>query len=261
MNPDKNDPLYYDEEAMYFKRTFGSVGISSFRFADENLTIPRIQVNSIGPGDTDVWYIWGPENQPWVFDLAFIGGGGHYHGQETSDSRAAGTINPSSGWFGAGYPQDIPCIYRGGEVCGNVRLRLRSGSQVEVVYETIVQAYLQPLAASTGVVLVGSTATHTSNHWGTSGLCDAIARLGRAYHERFGSPIYVNDMSLVNGGLFDLNGNFSTPHITHRDGRNVDMNWSSMNLIQRTWFRSKAEEIGFIVEVHENPRHWHLRFG
>jgi hypothetical protein len=40
---------------------------------------------------------------------------------------------------------------------------------------------------------------------------------------RGGEIIYINDMSLPYGGLFDIQGNWRPPHVTHRTGRNADI--------------------------------------
>ncbi len=38
-----------------------------------------------------------------------------------------------------------------------------------------------------------------------------------------GSVFNYNDQSLVQGGLFDINANWTTPHIEHRYGINCDV--------------------------------------
>ena len=45
------------------------------------------------------------------------------------------------------------------------------------------------------------------------------------YIFRYQGPVTSNDvlMSLVNGGLFDINHNWQQPHMEHREGRNADV--------------------------------------
>ena len=43
-------------------------------------------------------------------------------------------------------------------------------------------------------------------------------------YNQYGENIFVNDISLKDGGVFDLNQNWSPPdHSLHREGRNVDI--------------------------------------
>jgi hypothetical protein len=260
-NQSQERELYYDEAKLYKKSSPKVFSITSFPLEEAGETLAVTEANSVQPGGTITWYLNGPAGTQFTNRVSFEGGGGHSHGVGSADPVAAGTITPPSGVIQGQYPQNIRITFRAGEVCGQVRFVAVVGSQTFVNMITVALGGFQSLSATTGVVLVGSTTTHSDNHWGTPSLCAAIGRLGAAFYQQFRSPIYVNDMSLISGGLLDIHGNFRTPHITHRDGRHVDMNWSSMTPQQRTWFKAKAEEIGFAVELHENPTHWHLRFG
>lgn len=61
------------------------------------------------------------------------------------------------------------------------------------------------------------------NHYGTSDLIDAIYAIALNYVDRGGEIIWINDMSLPWGGLFDINGDWEPPHDSHRIGENVDL--------------------------------------
>lgn len=61
------------------------------------------------------------------------------------------------------------------------------------------------------------------NHWGTSDLVDALYAIALNYVQKGGEKIYINDMSLPYGGLFDIRGNWQSPHRTHRTGTNADV--------------------------------------
>jgi hypothetical protein len=114
---------------------------------------------------------------------------------------------------------------------------------------------------STSIKLIGATTTHPQNHYGTRGLVSALKSLGADFYEKFGKPLMVNDMSLLNGGLFDINGDWTTPHVEHRDGTNADVRSAGMSNEERTWFRQAATDLGFGVLLHGDPQHWHLSFG
>jgi len=75
-----------------------------------------------------------------------------------------------------------------------------------------------------GPVNAGSQADPNENHWGTQGLRDGIGILADAYNDEYpNDPLYINDMSLRNGGLFDIDGDWDTDHWDHRTGLNVDI--------------------------------------
>lgn len=251
-------PLYYDEERLYGRTSAKLVTRTVLPVGGEGELFPQIADNTIPPNGAVTWYLNGPQGSAFQTSLAFQGGGGHAHSSGSTDARATGTIAPASGTLSGPYPQNVVQTYRAGAFCGIVHDHSVIGGTVFENDYTIAIAGLASLGASTGVVLVGTTAQHPSNHWGVPALCSQIAALGAAFHAEFKKPIYVNDMSLQTGGFFDVNGDFAAPHQTHQDGRNVDVNWSSMTDKERAWFKSKAESLGFRVELHPNPNHWHL---
>lgn len=63
------------------------------------------------------------------------------------------------------------------------------------------------------------------NHWGTVAVDNAFPFIAFNYFVMFHPqyPIYVNDMSLPKGGLFDINGNWFPPHQGHRQGTGMDL--------------------------------------
>jgi len=258
---DANPVRYYDEDALFGRTSKDTVTRTTFPIIGEGVLYPKRGDHNLQPHGTKTWYVSGPEGNTFSTALTFEGGGGHSHNVGSNDPRATGTMNPPSGTITGEYPQNIPQVYRAGATCGRVRDDTTVGGTAYQEFYNIAIGGLQALSESTGVVLVGSTGTHPSNHWGTPGICGAIRTLGAAFHAQYTKPIYVNDMSLQTGGLFDIQGNFASPHQTHQDGRHADMNWSSMTEGERIWFKAKAEEIGFHVEVHPSPNHWHLRFG
>ncbi len=85
--------------------------------------------------------------------------------------------------------------------------------------------------------LTGQTRTHPDNHWGTRFTNSAIQVITQAYFELSGgATLGINDMSLPQGGLFDICGTWNpfdicppitrtTPpggHQLHRTGTSVD---------------------------------------
>ena len=78
-----------------------------------------------------------------------------------------------------------------------------------------------------------------------------------------GDKLRLNDMSLINGGKFDLSANWcaTCPHAEHRVGINSDL--SSLNVpvnrraILEQFFRDRGSP-NFVDETASN-NHWHLR--
>lgn len=64
-----------------------------------------------------------------------------------------------------------------------------------------------------------------NNHWGTNVLNQAIQNLSAGWYNKFLNvpKLQINDMSLPYGGWFDISGNWSGDHKTHRIGNSVDI--------------------------------------
>ncbi len=75
--------------------------------------------------------------------------------------------------------------------------------------------------------LVGSRAIHPSNHFALSTVINSLVSVADGYYSQVAQQLLFNDMSLVQGGLFEINGNWTTPHQFHRLGRNCDISLPS----------------------------------
>ncbi|MCM8808374.1 MAG: hypothetical protein NC926_10655 [Candidatus Omnitrophica bacterium] len=104
-------------------------------------------------------------------------------------------------------------------------------------------------------IKVGGTQNHHGppnyqddhNHWGQSYLIDAIYAIALNYVDEGGEVILINDISLPYGGLFDINGNWTVPHSTHRMGQNADIEGTG----EEGKFRKPQEIEEIINEVAE----------
>ena len=78
------------------------------------------------------------------------------------------------------------------------------------------------------IVKVRSPDTAHTDAVAFSGKADAIfylVQIADTYNQLTnGSRLSINDMSLLKGGVFDLNKDFDSPHILHRTGQSVDIN-------------------------------------
>ncbi|MGH9788516.1 MAG: hypothetical protein ACRD4U_07435, partial [Candidatus Acidiferrales bacterium] len=86
-------------------------------------------------------------------------------------------------------------------------------------------AGLTALGAGGSYALIGATASHPNNHFGTLTFNARLSNLAAAYHNEFPEldVIGINDMSLVRGGLFDIDVFWQPPHDQHRLGINADV--------------------------------------
>ncbi|MEO0297389.1 MAG: hypothetical protein ABIN23_08090 [candidate division WOR-3 bacterium] len=60
-------------------------------------------------------------------------------------------------------------------------------------------------------------------------VANAIFEIAEEYVDSGGERIYINDLSLPYGGLFDIEGNWQTPHSEHRLGNNADISGTGRN--------------------------------
>ncbi|MEW5907195.1 MAG: hypothetical protein AB1734_10535 [Elusimicrobiota bacterium] len=76
-----------------------------------------------------------------------------------------------------------------------------------------------------GYDLHGSTKSHPQNHFGTTGMINALVKLGGDWKRACPTAVNLsyNDISLPWGGLFDVKFNWIPPHNTHRHGINIDV--------------------------------------
>lgn len=122
---------------------------------------------------------------------------------------------------------DAPKTYFPREVSGNVKIiadTLEFGKD-----EKKVNIQVPGLVNLAGVQtnffrLTGRTDTHPNNHWGTPSAITNIQFVTLDFFDVFGATLGINDLSLRFGGLFDINGTWNPPHVSHRKGTSVDIN-------------------------------------
>lgn len=197
-----------------------------------------------------------------------INSGGHDH---DATSRPKGELSRYSGNTGAtGYeliieytsPQVSGTVYSDASCTGPNGFRCFDGYFYS--YTTKVPD-LQSLGGATTYDLVGSTATHTSNHWGTSSFISSLQTVANNYFLKYeGSTqpkLAINDLSLEHGGLFDVSGNWATPHREHRIGVVGDLRVVPVGRIATLKRMLRDAGIVGTVLIHAppDPPHWHIR--
>ena len=114
---------------------------------------------------------------------------------------------------------------------------------------------LVSLPSGSEYTLIGQTATHTDNHYGKPRMISSLQSVALAFFQATGNVLEINDMSLVSGGLFDYQANWSRPHASHRFGLDADMRLVSPQ--DRPLLRNIFQSHSYMVIVEGN--HWHVR--
>lgn len=124
---------------------------------------------------------------------------------------------------------------------------------------------LEQLMAGPAYDLVGSTSTHSSNHWGTHSFVTKLQQAATLYTLQFsGMPdpkLAINDLALETGGLFDVRGNWAPPHREHRIGVVGDLR--TVSPARRLALKRILVQAGIVgpllIHVPPDPPHWHVR--
>jgi hypothetical protein len=161
--------------------------------------------------------------------------GGHQH---QISPRPAGSLTATSG--NTNFNTGFSTTYTAPEVSGTIELL------VTLVFPPVPPATTGQTVSFTqtiGVEITGLetlpsgnwtpkgmvAGQHTDNHYGLPSMNASVLLLADDYRFEFGVPLEINDMSLVQGGLFDVFGpnaarEWHTDHKSHRWGDDVDVN-------------------------------------
>lgn len=186
--------------------------------------------------------------------------GAHNH---AAGARPAGSVSPASGSSGASGL--FKFSYTSPEVSGRIEITV-IGSKPGYTFSPGVGQFAVEIKGLTIVPLpsadynlVGSTPTHPSNHFVVPGFHVKLVALARQYKDQFpGSRLNFNDMSLPQGGLFDIKTPWTIPHKEHRIGYNEDLRL--VPAAQRAKLELMIKSLGLGILKEEALNHWHLRF-
>ncbi|MEK7066282.1 MAG: hypothetical protein AAB965_01765, partial [Patescibacteria group bacterium] len=129
-----------------------------------------------------------------------------------------------------GESSSVVLSYTAGEVGGQEMLVIKNTTNPDQEATAFVNVKVQgliPLPSSPNYIVSSNDANHPSFTYGTPVLNGVINSVADEYKNVITSgtlKISINDMSLINGGLFDIGGTWSTPHASHRVGEDVDIN-------------------------------------
>ena len=173
--------------------------------------------------------------------------GGHDHG-ETTTLRPRGTISSSNCVPEPGAPDTYDCP-TGPDGYTDSTFNASKVSGTHTITATCISAHcsgsitdkinvkvdgLLPIPASkyyalqdlAGKVIGAIDGKHSANHYLTGTAITKLEEFAKAYQMKVnpGAKLYLNDASLVWGGLFDVGStHWTSPHITHDRGRSIDI--------------------------------------
>jgi len=135
---------------------------------------------------------------------------------------------------------------------------------VTYVYATRVEIPgLVPLPPGNYTPTGAVSGQHTDNHYGTPNMNCVALLLADAYALAFpGEKLRFNDMSLVQGGLFDVYGGspsttWAKPHVSHRFGRDLDIGLVPAQ--RRFRLYTLIDGIRLLTPEGRNSNHLHVR--
>lgn len=106
----------------------------------------------------------------------------------------------------------------------------------------------------------GVSSEHIFNHNGTSDFVSKIKALADSVYADSSYVLRINDMSLKLGGPFDINNDWDTPHVTHREGVQADIDDVDANgkklLLQ--YLESFIKNPPFFGNILDEGNHFHV---
>ncbi|WP_438393621.1 hypothetical protein [Caballeronia sp. DA-9] len=214
-----------------------------------------IPVGDVRPGSQITWYYSGPAGATMTLSLNRVpNSGGHIHA-----GGPTGSLSRTSIILGTKYPQNEPVVFTAPDAAGTIEITgvASKGGNTTGQNRVHIPGFTA-LTGGVGLTLTGGMPEHPGNHFGLPALVQKIQQLGAQFHAKFGKNLFVNDMSLHDGGLYDFHSTWAPPHATHREGRTVDVNSTSMSSEEKAFFKVTATGLGFRVALESTPPHWHL---
>ncbi len=201
--------------------------------------------------------------------------GGHCHADDSRPTKVPArgeVVSGNTGPTGLGFAVDHTWPDPGGAVNGVFYSTSQDTFVVNADKDTthifcILVPGLIHMPEGPGYELVGATSRHPVGWYGAIEMVNALKALAVTVADSIPGlpPMGYNDMSLVWGGSFDLNGNWGPPHCSHRFGRGVDFRTRGLVPIPTTpnalgrRLRVLIRNVGF-AEPYKESDHWHLNY-
>lgn len=137
---------------------------------------------------------------------------------------------PDPNWW----PRSWTCVFG----CGPTSYTFIDTFNVEIPN---LQELPEPGSSSLYEKLRDGTNTHPQGHHGTPYALQMISLIAENYWVLSGNKLSVNDISLPDGGLFDISNNWTPPHDEHRVGTSVDINRKGIHCLDNKSLRTAVE--------------------
>jgi hypothetical protein len=187
-----------------------------------------------------------------AIDLKGAGADGPYGHVHTGGApKPAGSLSTRA--FNTGSTGVTTVTYTTGTVSGPVVIKAKSekaredDDTIHVGVRGLIELPPRPSYRLFGFEL---TPWHPQNHWATPVMLGKVSALADAFFATYDRTIWYNDMSLPQGGRFDLKQDWDQPHKTHRAGRDLDVRTNGNQDIggltsrQRNWVWDRWERLG-----------------
>lgn len=87
------------------------------------------------------------------------------------------------------------------------------------------------------------THPHTVGFAGTPFALQMLPLIAQNYYVLSGRLLSINDMSLIKGGLFDIDAQWTPPHSSHREGKDADINREGIVCDQDRDLRTAVDQL------------------
>lgn len=185
--------------------------------------------------------------------------GGHSHG----GNRPKGTVNPTTITIPGGSLAAVSATYNSSEVSGEEKIKaeVKGETKSEATIKVLVPGFLE-LGEGDGYALIGQTSSHPQNHYGTENTLYSLLDIAGVYYETEKGTLRINDISLEWGGLFDIKANWSTPHKSHRTGKNVDVDdvTAEGKAVTARSLEKVIKKLKSNITILSEGNHFHLTF-
>lgn len=109
--------------------------------------------------------------------------------------------------------------------------------------------------------LPGVASQHSVNHFGTVSFIAKLRSLATTYFLKYESlgnaKLRYNDISLLDGGIFDIGNDWKPSHYEHRIGISADIGLVPES--RRRAFMDLLEYVEITGVVYKEGNHWHIR--
>lgn len=172
--------------------------------------------------------------------------GGHFH----TGGKPAGSLDKTQINTGASGVATV--TFTAPDPSGLVEILASSGSATGVINIDVGIFTLVELGPGSNYSLTGDFPIHPKNHWGTQAHLAQLMILAQRFYSKFGTTLTFNDTSLPFGGLYDVGTTYwATPHLSHREGKDTDMQTNGLTTAQLSYVDENWPKISGIDVYNE----------